>query len=100
MRNKFLLFFGPLAFLTFLLFTNISRAADVPVMTKDELNAMLQNTGIVIFDVRLGSNYFSSDLKIKGAVRPDMGENICGTTSKYPKGTTFVFFYHTHQDKL
>jgi len=31
-------------------------------------------------------------LKIKGAVRPDMGGYICGTTEKYPRGSTFVFY--------
>ena len=31
---------------------------DVPMMTKDELKAMLGNPDLVIFDVRLGSDYF------------------------------------------
>jgi rhodanese-related sulfurtransferase len=53
---------------------------------------MLGNPDLVIFDVRLGSDYFSSDLKIKGAVRPDMGTHITITVFTYPKGKTFVFY--------
>ena len=81
-----------LIFLTIGLFATFALSADVPMMTKDQLKAMLGNSDLVILDVRLGSDYFSSDLKIKGAVRPNMGENICGTTSKYPRGATFVFY--------
>ena len=47
--------------------------ADVPMMTKEELKAMLGNPDLVIFDVRLGSDYFGSDSKIRGAERPDYG---------------------------
>ena len=67
-------------------------SADVPMMTKDELKTMLDNPNYVIFDVRLGSDYFSSDLKIKGAVRPDMLAPIYGTALTYPKGKTFVVY--------
>ncbi len=47
--------------------------ADVPMITKEELKGMLGNPDLVIFDVRLGSDYFGSDSKIKGAERPDYG---------------------------
>jgi len=67
-------------------------SADVPMMTKDQLKAILGNPDLVILDVRLGSDYFSSDLKIKGAIRPDMGANICQTALTYPKGKTFVIY--------
>src|SRR4030042_5675872 len=67
-------------------------SADVPMMTKDELKTMLDNPNLVIFDVRLGSDYFSSDLKIKGAVRPDMGNHLSITLFTYPKGKNFVVY--------
>jgi len=67
-------------------------SADIPMMTKEELNAMLGNPDVVTLDVRLGSDYFSSDLKIKGAVRPEMGGHIYETAFTYPKGKTFVFY--------
>jgi rhodanese-related sulfurtransferase len=81
-----------LILLTTGLFTTFTLSADVPMMTKDELKAMLGNPDLVIFDVRLGSDYFSSDLKIKGAVRPDMWAPIYGTAITYPKGKTFVVY--------
>jgi rhodanese-related sulfurtransferase len=74
------------------LFTTFALSADAPMMTKDELKAMIGNPDLVIFDVRLGSDYFSSDLKIQGAVRPDLGTHIYLTALTYPKGKTFVFY--------
>jgi len=77
--------------LTIGLFTTLTLSADVPMMTKDELKAMLGNPDLVIFDVRLGSDYFSSDLKIKGAVRP-IGRCVGDAALSYPKGKTFVLY--------
>ena len=62
-----------LIFLIVCLFTTFAIPADVPMMTKEELKAILGNPDLIIFDVRLGSDYFSSDLKIKGAERPEYG---------------------------
>lgn len=62
------------------------------MVTKEQLVAMLGKPDLVLLDVRLGSDYFSSDLKIKGAVRPDMGGPICGTALTYPKENTFVIY--------
>jgi len=55
------------------LFAAFAWSADVPMMTEDELRAMLGNPDLVIFDVRLGSDYFASDIKIKSALRPEYG---------------------------
>ena len=81
-----------LIFSTIVFFTTFALSADVPMMTKEELKAMLGNPDLVIFDVRLGSDYFSSDLKIKGAVRPNMGSNLSVTVWTYPKGKTIVVY--------
>jgi rhodanese-related sulfurtransferase len=62
-----------LIFLTIGLSATSAFSADVPMMTKDELKAILENPDLVIFDVRLGSDYFGSDIKIKGAERPEYG---------------------------
>jgi len=62
-----------LILLTIGLFAALTQSADVPMMTKDELRAMLGNPDLVIFDVRLSSEYFASDIKMKGAERPDYG---------------------------
>ncbi|MFH0812155.1 MAG: rhodanese-related (seleno)protein [Pseudomonadota bacterium] len=82
-----------LILLTIALFTSFALSADVPMMTKEELKAMLDSPDLAIFDVRMGSDYFSSDLKIKGAVRPVMGAPLHETLfSTYPKGKTFVVY--------
>ena len=81
-----------LILLTIVLLITFALSADVPMMTKEELKAMLGNPDLVIFDVRLGSDYFSSDLKLKGAVRPDMLAPIYQTALQYPKGKTFVVY--------
>jgi len=65
-------------------------SADVPTMTKEQLKTMLENPDLVIFDVRMGSDYFPSDLKIKGAVR--VHDFICIPARTYPKGKTFVIY--------
>jgi rhodanese-related sulfurtransferase len=78
--------------LTIGLFTSFALSADVPMMTKDELKAMLDSPDLVIFDVRMGSDYFSSDLKIKGATRPLVIDNIGNAMLMHPKGTTFVVY--------
>ena len=81
-----------LILLTIGLFTTFALSADVPMMTKDELKAMLDSPDLVIFDVRMGSDYFSSDLKIKGATRPLVIDNIGNAMLMHPKGTTFVVY--------
>jgi rhodanese-related sulfurtransferase len=81
-----------LIFLTIGLFTSFALSADVPMMTKDELKAMLDSPDLVIFDVRMGSDYFSSDLKIKRAIRPLVVDNIGNAMLMHPKGTTFVVY--------
>ena len=81
-----------LIFWTTGLFITYASSADVPMMTKEELQAMLGNPDLVIFDVRIGSDYFSSDLKIKGAVRPSMGAPLHQTLFMYPKGKAFVVY--------
>jgi len=74
------------------LFTTYAISADVPMMTKEQLKAVLSNPEFVIFDVRLGSDYFSSDLKIKGVVRPEMWNYLSFVVLSYPKGKTFVVY--------
>jgi hypothetical protein len=81
-----------LILLTIGLFATFTLSADVPMMTNEQLKALLENPDFVILDVRLGSDYFSSDLKIKGAVRPNMGDWITATVVRYPKGKTFVIY--------
>jgi rhodanese-related sulfurtransferase len=62
------------------------------MITKEQLKAILDEPDLVILDVRLGSDYFSSDSKIKGAIRPDMGALIWHTVSQHPTENMFVVY--------
>lgn len=46
-------------------------ADDIPLMTKDELKAILNAEDVTILDVRLGKDWKSSEFKIQGAIRTD-----------------------------
>ena len=46
-------------------------ADDIPLMTKDELKAILDAEDVTILDVRVGKDWKSSEFKIKGAIRTD-----------------------------
>lgn len=89
MKNKLLV--SMIIFLMMGLFATFAIPADVPMMTKEQLKAMLGNPDLVILDFRLGSDYFSSDLKIKGADRAT--GNCSGEAIRlYPKEKTFIFY--------
>jgi len=82
-----------LIFLTIGLFTTFSFSANVPMMTKDELKAILGNPGLLILDVRLGRDFIFSDLKIKGADRPlDMGHVTPTQFPTHIRDKTIVFY--------
>jgi len=81
------------------LLTAFGLCSDVPMMTKDELKAMLGNPDLVIFDLRLSSDYSTSDLKIKGAVRPTKGIPLYDTILKYPEGKTLVLYCASPNEK-
>ena len=44
-------------------------AAEISIISVDQLNRLLDNPEVVIIDVRLGQDWQSSPVKIKGAVR-------------------------------
>jgi rhodanese-related sulfurtransferase len=92
MMKKKLLAVLMLIFLAIALSPKSALSADVPMMIKDELKAMLGDPDLVIFDVRHGRDFFSSDLKIQGAIRPLVREHIYEAIVTYPKRTTFVIY--------
>jgi rhodanese-related sulfurtransferase len=69
----------------------VSRAAEVPRMTKEELKAQLGNPEFVILDVRTESDWKSSQYKIQGAVREVPG-TVESWRDKYPKDKTLVLY--------
>jgi predicted sulfurtransferase len=66
-------------------------AADVPLMTTDELKAALGSADLVILDARAGKDWKSSEFKIQGAVRAAPGKfDEWGST--YDKGKKIVLY--------
>jgi rhodanese-related sulfurtransferase len=71
--------------------TTLAKSMDAPRMTKEELKAMLGDPNFIVVDVRYGTDWTGSDLKIKGAVR-EGPEAIDSWANKYPKDKTLVFY--------
>jgi rhodanese-related sulfurtransferase len=64
--------------------TKLDSSKDVPRITGEELKAKLGSPDLVLIDVRTGSDWEKSDVKITGALRMDP-ENVdtwVGTLSK------------------
>ena len=68
-----------------------ATAAEIPRMTKEELKAKLGTPNLVIVDIRVGTDWKASEMKIKGAVRGDP-QNIVSLAKQYPKDTTLVLY--------
>ena len=56
------------------MFVSLILSADVPRMAQDELKALLGNSDLILLDVRSGSDWKDSDLKIQGAIREEPRE--------------------------
>ena len=65
-------------------------AADVAIMDKDELKALLGSDKLVILDVRTGRDWTTSEFKIQDAIRVD-GQDLSAVET-LPKDNTFVFY--------
>jgi predicted sulfurtransferase len=80
-----------LALLIVLASVGLSHAGDVPLMTTDELNAMLGDPDLLILDVRRGKDWTSSEFKIKGAThaKPKAYDEWANT---YPKTKKIVLY--------
>jgi hypothetical protein len=66
-------------------------AAKAATISKEELQPMLGNPGVIIIDVRAGGDWTASDSKIKGAVREEPGK-VDSWMDGYPKDKTLVFY--------
>ena len=69
----------------------IAYASDVPKISKEELNAMLNSPDLVIIDVRRERDWKSSSLKIRGAAWEDFLD-VEIWAQKYPKDKTIVLY--------
>lgn len=73
------------------LFLSTVVAAEVGQMSADELAARLDETEVVILDVRTSTSWRFSDQKIKSAVRVDH-QDIPRLSSGYERDTTLVLY--------
>ncbi len=66
-------------------------AAEAPRVTKEEVRGMLGNPEVIMIDVRSGSDWNASRVKIQGAVREDP-QIVSQWMDKYPKEKTLIFY--------
>ncbi len=66
-------------------------AAEVPRMSKEDLQSMLGNPEVIIIDVRLSGDSPGTESRIKGAIREDPGQ-VDSWIDKYPKNKILVFY--------
>ncbi len=92
MKGKWLLILATMASLVFVGGLVMTAAAkEVPRMTKEELKEKLGDPNVVIIDVRTGSDWKASDIKIQGAVREDP-KMLKEWAGKYDKNKTYVLY--------
>lgn len=71
--------------------SNPGDGAEAPRISTEELKSRLGETGLVILDVRKGTDWDSSDEKIVGAVRIDPAA-VDTWAGDYGKGTPIVLY--------
>ena len=64
---------------------------EVPRISKEDLKEMLGKPDVVIVDVRTGSDWNASTVKVKGAVREE-ADKVDSWIEKYPKDKTLVLY--------
>jgi len=69
----------------------LTMSKGVPRMTKEELKAMLDSPNLVIVDVRAGTDWAGSDMKIKGAVREDPND-VKSWVDRYAKDRLIILY--------
>jgi rhodanese-related sulfurtransferase len=89
MQGKFVILILGLAIVGVLI--SFAAANEVPRMTKEQLEALLNDPDIVVLDVRRGKNWQESEKKIKGAVRENP-KRFKSWAHKYSKEKTLVLY--------
>jgi rhodanese-related sulfurtransferase len=73
------------------IFVSRILSADAPRITNDELKALLGKPDVILLDVRSGSDWKDSDLKIQGAIREEP-KQIKSWSEKYSKEKIIVLY--------
>ncbi len=66
-------------------------AKEIPRMTKEEAREMMDNPDVIFLDVRSGSDWRASDIKISGAVHEDPA-NLKDWIDNYDVGKTYILY--------
>lgn len=70
----------------------MGKEIPVPMVSLEELKAMLDRPDVVILDVRESESWKQAQMKIRGAVREDPRKGIEPWISKYPPDKTYVLY--------
>ena len=68
-----------------------AMSQEIPKMSKEELQKVLDKPDVIIVDVRSETDWKASTTKIKGAVREEV-DSVDSWINKYPKDKTLVFY--------
>lgn len=66
--------------------------SDVPRMSQETLKDRLNDSSLVILDVRVPKSWGKSATKIKGAIRENPDEDSAIWSKRYEKGKTIVLY--------
>jgi len=66
-------------------------ASEIPMISKSQLNQILDNPNVIVVDVRSTTDWQTSDVKIKGAVRK-APKNYESWARELPKNKTLVLY--------
>jgi hypothetical protein len=90
-KIKTLMILSAIVFATLITTSQVVMADEIPRITKEEAREMLDNPDVVFLDVRSGSDWRASDIKISGAVYEDPA-NLKGWISNYDLKKTYILY--------
>lgn len=90
-RIKTLMILSAFVLATLITTSQAVLADEIPRITKEEAKEMLDNPDVVFLDVRSGSDWRASDIKIKGAVYADSAK-LKDWISNYDMKKTYILY--------
>jgi len=90
-KLKTLMILSAFVMATLIVASSAVSAPEIPRITKEEAKEMLNNPDVVFLDVRSGSDWRASDIKISGAVYGDPA-NFKDWISTYDPNKTYILY--------
>jgi hypothetical protein len=69
----------------------VGQTEEIPRITKEEAKEILDNPHVIFLDLRAGSDWRASDMKIMGAIREDP-RNLEGWIANYDRQKTYILY--------